>query len=162
MKLSRNTAKIVPKMNAGRHKSQDRSPNVGAEKNHGDKKKPRSLQREPRPGARGDLTLGTIYCKGYKMIFSQSMPIKNGCVPPGGPPGMRLAVELAQIHITAHPLARTARENRLHRASLKEKRPWKRYRTSRNSSWPRNCLPCASPVHKALRGPPGRRWALSY
>jgi hypothetical protein len=39
MKLSRNTAKIVPKMNAVRNKSQDRSPNVEAEKNHGDRKK---------------------------------------------------------------------------------------------------------------------------
>ncbi len=49
------------------------------------------------------------------------MPIKNGCVPPGGSPGMGLAVELAQIHITAHPLARTARENRLHRAPTRRR-----------------------------------------
>src|SRR5712691_10180939 len=49
------------------------------------------------------------------------MPIKNGCVLPGGSPGMGLAVELAQIHITAHPLARTARENRLHRAPTRRR-----------------------------------------
>jgi hypothetical protein len=41
-------------------------------------KKPRSLQRELGPGPRGEFTLGTIYYKGYKMIFPQGMLIKNG------------------------------------------------------------------------------------
>ncbi len=35
--------------------------------------------------------------------------------------GMGLAVELAQIHITAYPLARTARESRLHRAPTRRR-----------------------------------------
>jgi hypothetical protein len=52
MKLSRNTAKIVPKMNAVRKKSQDRSPNIGAEKIIETSKKPWSLQRELGLGAR--------------------------------------------------------------------------------------------------------------
>src|SRR6266511_2729266 len=34
---------------------------------------------------------------------------------------MELAVELAQIHITAHPLARAAWENRLHRAPTRRR-----------------------------------------
>ena len=46
-------------------------------------KKLRSLQREPGPGARRDLTLGTIYYKGYKMISPRVGSSKTGDVPPG-------------------------------------------------------------------------------
>ena len=46
-------------------------------------KKLRSLQREPGPGARRDLTWGTIYYKGYKMISPRVGSSKTGDVSPG-------------------------------------------------------------------------------